>query len=32
MSTSQRYLVIGLGRFGAALAESLSEQDRKSVV
>ena len=26
MSTSQRYLVIGLGRFGAALAESLSEQ------
>jgi trk system potassium uptake protein TrkA len=26
MSNSQRYLIIGLGRFGAALAESLSEQ------
>ncbi|MBA3549576.1 MAG: TrkA family potassium uptake protein [Nannocystis sp.] len=24
--SSQRYLIIGLGRFGAALAESLSEQ------
>jgi trk system potassium uptake protein TrkA len=29
--SSQRYLVIGLGRFGAALAESLSEQGNEVI-